>query len=207
MGLRTLLGLKAKPARPLIADDHRWFAGKQFTRDWTTNKFDLWLPAILHLQDKVCSVLEIGTYEGRTSIAFLELLPLSHITCIDTFRDDREQRFDHNLSSYGSRVRKIKGRAAGALDTLAASREQFDLIYLDAVKDKEGVFVLSALAWFLLKPDGVIIWDDMKYQLKDNENECLGRGIQSFCDAFSTCMTLLHDDRQRIARKISSWPE
>lgn len=206
MGLRTLLGLKAKPARTMVVDDHHWFVGKQFTKDWTSNKIDHWLPAISHLQDRPCSILEIGTYEGRSAIAFLELLPLSRITCVDMFRDEREQRFDHNLAGYGSRLRKIKGRAAGALDALAATNEQFDLIYLDAAKDKEGVFVLSALAWFLLKPGGIMIWDDMKHGSRSDASERTGPGILLFCAALSTCMIVLHDGRQRIARKTSTWP-
>ena len=112
-------------------------------------------------------------WEGRSAVFFLEFLPRCRITCIDTFEGGAEHadfdqtvvssieaRFDSNLASYGQRVRKIKSRSLPALDRLAQDNEAFDLIYIDGSHMRDDVLLNSVLAWRLLAPDGICIWDD-----------------------------------------------
>jgi predicted O-methyltransferase YrrM len=186
-----------------------WFAGKEFTTDWVTGKLPSWLAALDGIRQKpdTVHVLEVGSYEGRSAVAFLEMMPQCRITAIDTFpKEDIEARFDLNLSGYGDRCTKIKGRAIGALDSLRQERASFDIIYLDAGKIPEDTFVQSALAWSLLKQGGVLIWDDLTWKRDNPPHERPATAIELFANAFGPALEVLHRGRQLIVRKKADWP-
>jgi hypothetical protein len=221
-----VLGLKrphAKRNRRYLAsvteapDPELWFADKEFTSDWLSNKLWPWFSALHHLRGRPVKVLDVGSYEGRSAIAFLSYLPQSHVTCIDTFgledvtaRHDHggtvECRFDRNVSCYGERVTKIRDRAANALDLLRVSQSMFDVIYLDAGKGRDWYFALTALAWPLLRNDGILIWDDLKWGYDKPSKDRPGDAIRLYHAAYSSCLDILHEDRQLIARKTQDWP-
>lgn len=153
----------------------QWYAGKEFSSDWTSWHFPVWTNVLAHLREQACDVLEIGSWEGRSAIFFLEFLPRSRVTCVDTFGGGAEnhanptescqialieQRFDANVRGYGSRAEKIKANSVAALTRLAQSAAAFDLIYVDGSHMRDDVMVDSLLAWPLLRPGGVLIWDD-----------------------------------------------
>jgi len=117
-----------------------------------------------------------------------------------------EARCRRNLAPYGDRVRVIKARAAGALDELYAERRLFDVVYLDAGKRPGGVMARSVLAWSLLRHDGIFIWDDLTWGAGRPELERPALGIKVFCNAFGSCMTILHRQSQLIVRKTAEWP-
>src|SRR3954463_13064603 len=96
-----------------------WFFGKQFTTDWTSQNFALWRRVLSPLQEKQLRIVEIGSWEGRSALFFVNFFRRSTITCIDTFEGGSEvyakwqlpgieARFDHNLAPFGSRVEKLK---------------------------------------------------------------------------------------------------
>ncbi|HTJ02723.1 MAG TPA: class I SAM-dependent methyltransferase [Methylovirgula sp.] len=152
-----------------------WYAGKEFSSDWTSVHFPVWIDVLQHFRERSCDVLEIGSWEGRSAVFFLEFLPLSRLTCIDTFGGGAEnhasptesceipqieRRFDTNLGAYGERVRKLKARSATALDSLVAGGAQYDVVYVDGSHMRDDAMIDSILAWRLLRPGGVMIWDD-----------------------------------------------
>lgn len=209
MGLRTWIRSTTLRARPAAdyPDISPWFAGKDFTSDWITKKLDAWFEVLGPIKGQPLSALEVGSYEGRSAVALLEYMPRCHLTCVDAFFDpETEKRFDHNLAPYGDRLIKLKGRAAAALDTLQSNNRRFDVIYLDCGKTRAGVFALSALAWPLLKPQGVLIWDDLRWGRDRPPAERPGPAIELFRDTFCPCMSVLHQGRQLIVRKTAEWP-
>ncbi len=197
------------PAPDLAA----WYSDKDFTTDWLTRDLDSWLAALDQFKGRPAKVLDIGSYEGRSAVTFLEMLPNAHVVSMDQFAfADKElavaveARFDKNMEGYGERIRKIKGPAAATLDDLRKQKEAFDVIYADAGKARDWVFALSALAWPLLKVGGVIIWDDLKWGRDKPSAERPGDAILLFAEAFAPSLEVLHNDRQLIARKTSEWP-
>jgi len=188
-------------------DWQKWFEGKELTTDWVSAKLTNWFAVLATMQDSSVKVLEVGSYEGRSAIAFLEYLPKSAVTIIDTFEHaDIEGRFDRNIAPYGKRLTKLKGRAIAEMDRLIRGNMKFDVIYLDAGKSRNGTFAQSALAWTLLSMDGVLIWDDIKWSKSDKEEDRPASGIRLFQKAFSQCHLVLFDDRQLIVRKTAEWP-
>jgi predicted O-methyltransferase YrrM len=160
------------------------------------------------LRHRVVSVLEVGAFEGRSAVAFLEYLPHASVTTIDTFPDPPvEARFDANVASYGERLTKVKGRALGALERLKAKNVEFDVVYLDAAKRRSDAFAHSAAAWPLLAIGGILIWDDLAWHPEDPPANRPEPGIRLFCDAFGDCMEIIHEGWQMIVRKRAEWPE
>ena len=192
----------------------RYFKGKTFTADWTSRKVPLWESVLPGLLPERPVILEVGCYEGRSVVFWLEFFPDSHVTCIDAFEgwtnepipQDRslaEARFDANVAPYGERVTKVKIRSASGLDMLHG--KQFDLIYIDGDHSRAAVTIDSLLAWPLLKPDGVLIWDDYPLHRKEPP-----KGPQQAIDLFLTWyadeLDVLHKGYQVMVRKRGQSP-
>ena len=67
-----------------------WFAGKNFTTNWATHNFQTWNTLLSDRRDESLNVLEIGSWEGRSALFFLNYFPHCHLTCIDTFEGSSE---------------------------------------------------------------------------------------------------------------------
>ena len=139
-----------------------WFDGASFTTDWSSRAFNDWSRCFSSLRDEPLEILEIGAWEGRSTIFFLEFFRKSRVECVDVFLLGNEGLFDSNVvKKYGARVEKHKSRSVPILDAFATRRQRrFDLIYIDGAHERDDVMVDTILAWRLLKVDGFLIWDD-----------------------------------------------
>src|ERR1700688_3240524 len=123
-----------------------WFNGNQFTTDWTSIHFALWVRVLSPLRKEPLRILEIGSWEGRSALFFLNFFRHSTIACIDTFCGNTEEqsyrqltqelpgaeaRFDRNLAPFQGRMEKIKSQSRTALEQLAAQGRRFALAYFD----------------------------------------------------------------------------
>jgi|GEM_PF-1843227 len=108
--------------------------------------------------------LEIGSFEGFSAIWQLENIlthPTSTITCIDIFDDKTvEGRFDRNIEATGiaHKVKKLKGSSEKMLRSL--NEQKYDYVYIDACHLAKWVLSDAVLSWDLVKPGGLIIFDD-----------------------------------------------
>lgn len=184
----------------------RWFDRKELTTNWLGSEINHWFPSLAHLKNLDCQILEVGSYEGRSAIAFLEYLPRCHLTAIDIFVDPEvERRFDRNMAPYGDRVTKIKNRGLAAMDAMYRKR-QFDAIYLDTGKRRELTFANAAIAWSLLSEGGVLIFDDLAWGEGNASKDRPHDAIWLFCLAFESCIEYLHEGKQMIVKKVAEWP-
>lgn len=155
-----------------------WFEGKDFTEDWSSASFPLWAKVAAPLKEKASEVLEIGSFEGRSAIFWLEFLPKCRLTCVDHFADtkwriggDIERRFDKNLSSYIGRLTALKTPSAVALSSLVQSGKTFDLIYIDGSHYRDNVLIDALLCWKLVNTGGLVIFDDYLLDLERDASE------------------------------------
>lgn len=144
-----------------------------FTTDWTRTFRANWenQPALRGLWGKPISYLELGTFEGRSVTWMMENVlthPKSVAVTVDDFSggfgvmpdtemDGVRQRAIQNVAQL-SRVTMIEDNTESAIRQLVGS--QFDVIYVDASHDEADVLRDSRLAWPLLKPGGLMLWDD-----------------------------------------------
>ncbi len=179
-----------------------FFAGKEFTTDWFSGRVPKWTEVLADYQTQPIEVLEVGSYEGRSAVFLARYLPQATITCVDLFNGDFEQRFDRNLAEFAPRIEKIKGSAIGVLDTFLTPRRTFDVIYLDGGKWRDHVLGMSLIAWRLLKPKGVMIWDDYNWGRDKPAHLRPHDGIDMFLRLHSGEYALIEKGSQCMVRKI-----
>jgi predicted O-methyltransferase YrrM len=181
-------------------------AGYDFTVDYISGLLESWNGLFGALAERPVRFLEIGSYEGRSTVWFLENIlrhPGSTITCIDIFSEPRwDLRFDHNVraSQHAAKVRKLKGRSADHLVDLAG--QSFDVIYIDGSHDAADVLLDATLSWPLLAPAGILLFDDYEWEPDKPVSERPQLAIDLFLDAIKGQFALLYKNYQVAVRKL-----
>jgi predicted O-methyltransferase YrrM len=166
----------------------------------------LWSDILARFKGKAdIHYLEIGVFEGASLIWMLENI-MTHdtakVTCIDLFPDDLEQIFLFNLDLSGSehKVTTIKERSVTALRKFPF--DSFDIIYVDASHTADNVMSDTMLCWPLLKPGGLLIFDDYLLDAKLQPEEFRPQvAIDAFITAYRNHIEIVHRGYQVIARK------
>jgi len=180
----------------------QWFAGKQFTTDWTSPHVASWADVLEPLREKKVEVLEVGAWEGRSSIFFLRFLPKARLTTIDSFWEkDVEDRFNANMHEFAQRLEVIKKLSVDGLHGLIWAGRQFDVIYLDGTHERDLIVVDSILAWKVLKVGGVLIWDDYGFGNEVPDEWRPRTGIDLFLRMQLGSYKLLHKAFQVVIRR------
>jgi predicted O-methyltransferase YrrM len=172
-----------------------------FSEDWTGTFFPLWEKLLAPLVGRRVSVLEVGSFEGRSALFFLEFLPRSNITCVDLFEAGFEALFDANVRPYANRLVKLKGPSATLLGPLADAGRRFDLIFIDGSHARDDVLTDSALSWPLLASDGILLWDDYLLRLAGYDEERPKRAIDAFLWLHRNEIQRLHTGWQVVVRR------
>ena len=205
-------------ADDLIPDTEiqQWYRGKSFSYDWTSLNFPLWTKLLSSRRQSVASVLEIGSWEGRSALFFLNYLPNCRIVCIDTFGGGFdhiaktefsevlphiESRFDANLADFKDRVQKIKAPSIVALPQLGICHRRFDLAFIDGSHQASDVYSDAVLTWSMLVSGAIMIFDDYQWKLMDDELQRPKLGVDAFLDAFENSYRILSRDYQIIIEK------
>ena len=139
-------------------ENQKWFCNNLF-----------FLKSNLDQIHHIRNILEIGSYEGRSAIFFLEQFPDSKIFCIDTWGGSDEQynlnteiiehNFDVNLVKYKN-LNRMKKFKLNSNDFFIKNKEMFDLIYIDGDHSSNQVSLDINNAWKFLNHKGILILDD-----------------------------------------------
>lgn len=147
-----------------------------FTADWFSVNIPHLYPALSGMGRPFRRYLEIGCYEGLSTVWFGAYLRRScsapQLVCIDPFAgypQAGEQRgaqveanFDANISRFlgDLSVTKINKPSLTALPALIEAAEVFDVVYVDGSHRSLDVMTDAVLAWRLLADGGLMIFDD-----------------------------------------------
>jgi predicted O-methyltransferase YrrM len=177
------------------ADTIAWYAGKNFAHDWTTWHFPTWFKLLRNYRWRRTDVLEIGSWEGRSAIFFLNYLPRCRLVCVDTFEGGKEHRadadlhlflkqvenrFDANVREFRPRVEKIRARSADGLTALGLRQRRFDIAYIDGSHLAADVYMDATLTWPLMVRGGLVIFDDYLWDNQEGPSEIPRPGIDAF---------------------------
>ena len=204
---------------PALSDDEiaRWYDDKSFSADWTTWHFANWTEWLHHLRERPVSVLEIGSWEGRSALFFLNFLQASRLVCVDTFGGnvehhlnphfaalvpETERTFDHNIAAFAGRIEKLKGPSAAVLPQLGIASRRFDVAYIDGSHRAADVYSDAALCWPMVARRGIVIFDDYEFDQMEEEIERPKLGIDAFLAAIDDQYRLIHKGYQVAIVKL-----
>jgi len=182
-------------------------SGYAFTTDYVSWLAPTWEKHLEGFRAKNdVKMLEIGSFEGRSAIWFLENIlthPTSSITCVDIFPPRCEKLFDHNIkiSGFSDKVLKMKGRSESIAATL--KEKSFDIVYIDGSHLAPNVLMDAVASWVLLKEGGIMIFDDYEWEPDKPPEERPQIAIDIFLRGFRHQVELLHKGYQVIVRKKS----
>jgi hypothetical protein len=112
--------------------------------------------------------LEIGAFEGRTSVWMLDNILTgdnSSLTCVDI---DPTDNLTYNLNLHEGKVKLITECSHIFLNTnLFYELDWYDFIYIDGDHNAPGVLEDAVLSWRALKVGGIMYFDDYEMQIKD----------------------------------------
>lgn len=190
-------------ARERLAESNEY----AFRHDYVSSHVPHWERHLAQYCDRDdVRILEIGSFEGASTIWFLENIltrSTSSIVCIDPFsRGGGEVRFDHNLRVSGQSHRVTKIKASSNVALMRLTPRSFDVIYVDGSHLAPDVLLDAAASWWLLKPGGVLIFDDYQWQQHRPELERPQLAIDIFLDVLGPQLEVLEKDYQVIVKKI-----
>ena len=179
--------------------------GYYYTADYVSRHVEDWERMLQEWVDRPLQLLEVGSYEGRSTIWFLEHVlthPGARITCVDFFPPLLELVFDHNVrvSGFGPRIRKLKGRSGDLLPGLSAS--SFEVIYVDGSHEAADVLLDAALCWKLLKPGGLLLFDDYLWHEELPLSRRPQMGVDLFLETVAGHFTSVQSDYQVAIRRV-----
>jgi predicted O-methyltransferase YrrM len=178
-----------------------------FTVDWFTNNIPLWNKYFKKLQDIQISALEIGSFEGRSSIWMIENVlkhKKSKLTCIDNFElsPSALKTFQTNIKPYGKKIKLLVGNSSEVLKKPTMLKTKFDFIYIDAGHHSKNVLEDAILSFPLLNEGGYMVFDD--YTTNDKHDyTCPKKGIDAFLDVYANEIKVIHSRWQVILVKVS----
>lgn len=208
---------EAAAVRRAFAESARYL---NFSNTWFDASIPLWIRLLAPLKTAsggAVETLEIGSWEGRSTLFLATYFPNGRVTAVDTWAggdehqglselSEIEARFDRNLAACRERIDKRKGVSVAILTELVASRrESYHLAYIDGSHFADDVLLDAVLAWRLLRPGGIMIFDDFlwrirRYGWQRNPAKAIGLFLRLVRGDFE----LLHVGDQVAIRKTAS---
>jgi len=183
----------------------------EFTNEWFDHNIAHLEQLLSPLRDKPdVRMLEIGAYEGRSTLWFLDHIltgPRSRLISVDTWSGSAEL-FGENMFGVRHRFRANLAEHLASQRLIAVEEESqaflcrrlarypthlFDIIYVDGSHAAPDVLSDAVLSFRLLEPGGLLIFDDYEWVVLESPEEQPKVAI----DAFLTCFQGLYDEVYR----------
>ena len=186
-----------------IFSDVDWFLGK-------TPLLIKYFEKNVNDKNKIKDILEIGSYEGRSAIFFLNYFTNSKISCVDTwqgsdehnktFMNKIEENFNYNLEKYANRSIKYKNTSDKFFEN---NRKSFDLIYIDGSHHSDQVLKDAENSKKNLNKNGYLLFDDYNFRYAGyKQNENVLNAVNKFIDMNSSSFKKIYIYTQVLLKKI-----
>lgn len=176
--------------------------GLTISHDWFTRH----IPAFVQVFEKQqlkppMRILEIGSFEGLSTVGLSLLAPGSLIAAVDTWEGSPENLDPHSTyyskfsaveAAFDENTSSIKGLKKYRMDSLGffnevlrsrpPTKELFDFVYIDGSHHANDVLLDGLLAFEILSPGGILVFDDYLWspQPKPEDVRHPADGINTF---------------------------
>jgi predicted O-methyltransferase YrrM len=199
----------------------------KFTEDWfSADDLVQFLP--LQTQEEI-HILEIGSFEGKSTVWFLENILLnekSTITCIDPWttysqnknsfdsynKIDSEWNFTDNkntflynidLSGFKNKVIIEQGFSNEILPKFILDKKKYDIIFIDGNHTSPFVITDGIMSWYLLKEGGLMIFDDYLWSDSNSSSTLSPKlAVDSFVNCFGDYIEVIWSGYRLVINKI-----
>lgn len=171
--------LLKKTKKKQIKKEHQLFLkNKKITQDYFSKNSYFFLDLLKKLGQ--FNYLEIGVFEGNSSLFVARKFKKSQIYCVDNWVGTEEyskidfkiieNNFDLNIRDFPN-ITKIKSSSD---NFFKENKKNFEVIYIDGYHNASQVYLDFKNAWKCLLPRGYIIFDDYIWQFSKNyeDNPC-----------------------------------
>jgi|688.fasta_scaffold144407_2 predicted O-methyltransferase YrrM len=197
-----------------------------FTQDWFSHN-------VAHLENAIknefpsksnIELLELGTFEGLSTVWFVERIPqilkncLINITSVDDFRKDIKPLNGINMTNiHQNALKNIK--LANTINSpnkisfvqnstnnfFRSNSLEFDIVYIDGDHSSRQTIFDAMNAFEVLRSDGIIIFDDYLGGNGDYANLDVSPkfAIDTFVLLYSKQIKIIFQGYQLIVKKIS----
>jgi predicted O-methyltransferase YrrM len=175
--------------------------------DWFSSGISIFNKFMQNEKNFVRNILEIGSYEGRSAIFFLNYFNASKITCVDTWlgshehvrkMEEIEKNFDNNLKLYENKLIKHKTTSDNFFLT---NKLLFDLIYIDGLHAYDQVKSDLENAYKFLRPKGYLLIDDYLWKFYPINKKNVINSANEFIQKYNNNLELIYISEQVLLKK------
>ena len=183
-------------------------------KDLFSNNIPSWLYIFykFSLLNKKINVLEVGSYEGRSSFFLVKNLKKIKLTCVDTFKPFHElqgnypSKFSQIYKNFKFNTKKFKNRVKTKKQKskyfFYENKKKFSLIYIDGSHEYKDVLHDSIAAFKICDKNGIIIFDDFFWENKKTSTSPVF-AILKFLSQKRNNIKILYVNYQIIIQKIN----
>jgi predicted O-methyltransferase YrrM len=175
--------------------------------DWFSSGISIFNKFMQNDKNFVKNILEIGSYEGRSAIFFLNYFNTSKITCVDTWlgshehvrkMEEIEKNFDNNLKLYENKLIKHKTTSDNFFLT---NKLLFDLIYIDGLHAYDQVKSDLENAYKFLRPKGYLLIDDYLWKFYPANKKNVINSTNEFIQKYNNNLEVIYISSQVLLKK------
>jgi len=184
-----------------------------YTEDWVLDRVRFW--PVDHLRGLPgVTAMEIGCFEGRCTVWMLENVLTgegSKIYCLDPWLGHFDyyynapaaagalETFRANIAPWADRVIVQQGFSQELLR--ANQYRPLDLVFIDGSHRACDVLEDAVLVWPLVKPGGIVVFDDYQWHEPHDRLEEVWPAVDAFIDLYGRQLEVVHRGWQWIVRK------
>jgi hypothetical protein len=160
--------------------------------------------------EKKINMLEIGCYEGNSSVFFLKYFPKLNLTCVDTFKGSAEhgnkdfnqvyENFKFNVNGYEKRLKIVKDTSDNFFKS--PDTDLYDLIYIDGSHYYKDVLNDARNSYMSLNKNGYLIFDDFLWDFYSDPNKNPIGAIKLFLKEYFFKLKIVSISHQIILKKL-----
>lgn len=170
-----------------------------------------------HLKDSSCRILQVGAYSGDASIWLYENILVhskdSVLVDVDTW-EGSDEPVHHGLNwgtveeiydlktEEGQKSNKILKYKGTSDDFFRGNTELYDFIYIDGDHTAYGVIKDAVNSFEVLKPGGIIAFDDYQWSAGLGANKEPKMAIDSFLNIYADKINVIFKEYQCWVKKL-----